>query len=474
MHETPWSRYHANSQPCDAIGPTLSIPEGIDEAVECFGTRTALTLNGKDVSFAQFGRKVRALAQGLFDSGVRPGDRVSIIVPMCIEAVVAFHAVLRIGAVAVPHSANAPMAQLSRFFDDYHPECAIVVENRIDALSGIDRESAPKSVIAVTAPEAPHEVSRLRLTGALTSIARASGRTLVRTAVGSPGPTPVAHTFHCTKWKDLLASPPLSADARYPDPIDLAVILYPDRGPAKPLGAMLTHGNLMALAQQSVSWLANSEPGTETSYAMWPLHTVTGIANTLTTSLLHGRHTILFPRVDRATLLKAVKKHPPTVVAADSSVFSLLAELAEAGTKQATNVRFAFTSPSDMDGEAHQVWTEALGQPVVVGYGSAEAVVVSGLPMWAPGHDRSVGVPFPSTDVRIVDPGHPGRELPVGTVGRLMVKGPQVFHGYWNKPDETSAVLSGDGWLVTNDLASIDDEGFVTLERAGIPRSPRR
>lgn len=474
MQEAPWSHYHANPLPLCTSGPDVSVPEALTEAIEGFSSRTALELGTKTVTFAQLGHRILALAQGLLDLGVRPGDRVAIVLPLGIEAAISFHAVLRIGAIAVPHSANAPMVQLARFFDDYRPECAIVGENRIDALGGIDQHAAPKSVISVPRSEPPKEVARVSLGGALTSIARASGRTLARSGSGNTGPIPKAHAFHCTKWKDIMASPALSGTARYPDPIDLAVILYPDRGPATPFGAMLTHGNLMALAQQSISWLTDSKPGTEVSYAMWPFHTVTGIANTLTTGLLHGRHTILFPRVTRAGLVKALKKNPPTVVAADLSVFKLLAELAEAGTKQATNVRFAFTSPEDMGGKAHQVWARSLGQPVVVGYGSAEAAVVSGLPMWAPGHDGSVGVPFPSTSIRIVDPHNTGRILPQGETGLLMVKGPQVFHGYWNRPDDTSAVLSGDGWLLTKDLASIDAEGFVTLARSHHPRRAQR
>lgn len=473
MQNTPWSHYHANPRPLTMKGPDVSVPEALDQAITTFGSRTALEIGGTKVSFAQLGTRIRALAQGLLDIGIRPGDRVALIMPMSIEAVVAFHATLRIGAIAVAHSAHAPMAQLSRFFDDYQPQCAIVVENRLAALDGVDRSSAPKSVISVPRSETPHPVTRVRLGGALTSIAKVGGRTIVRTAVGSPGPTPKAHGYHCTKWKDILASPPLPQTAPYPDPHDLAVIMYPARGPAKPLGAMLTHGNLMAIVHQSISWLADSEPGTETSYAMWPLHSVTGIANTLTTSLIHGRHTILFPRANRTALLRALKKNPPTVVTADSSVFAMLAELARQGTTQASGIRFAFTSVEDLASNAHRDWAADIGEPIVVGYGSAESMVVSGLPVWAYGHEGSVGVPFPSTQVRVVDPEQRGRVLPRGEVGLLMVKGPQVFHGYWNKPDETSTVLSGDGWLLTQDLASIDDEGFVTLASATPGRSHR-
>ncbi|MDO5644165.1 MAG: AMP-binding protein [Dermabacter sp.] len=463
MHEHPWSHFHADVADGALVTDDVSLPEAFDRAVSLFGSRTALEMSGKELTYAQLGHKVKVLAQGLLDTGVRPGDRVAIVLPMSIEAVIAFHATLRIGAVAVQHSANAPMAQLAKFFHDYRPECAIIADYRLDALGGIDRESAPRSVIAVPRPDEPLEFSRVALTESLVSLAKSSGRTLVRTAVGGSATPPAATRVNWVKWRDVMASPVITSEHPYPRPGDLATLIYAQRGPAAPLGAMLTHGNLHALAAQSLSWLEDSEPGTEVSYTLWPLHSVTGIANTLTTGLVHGRRNILFPRFSRSALLKALKKHPPTVVAADDDVFDFFAELAHEGNTQVCGIRFAFTRLTPREGGVRRPWDEALGFPIVVGYGTAESCVVSGLPLRAAGHEHTVGVPFPSTHVRVVDPAHRGRVLEAGEVGRLMIQGPQVFHGYWNKPDDTLAVLSGDGWLLTKEYATIDADGFVTL-----------
>lgn len=445
----------------------LNASELLDFAISHFRSRTAIEMSGTRVSYGQLGRRIRCLAQGLLDSGIRAGDRVAIVLPMSIEAVVAFHAVLRIGAIAVQHSDREPMMRLSREFADYTPVAVIIAEYRLNALAGLDQHARPKTVITVQAPELPKAAPRrLTLTGALAEIAKAGGKGVMRVASPSKSPAQLPLTF-CTRtrFKDLLGSAPLPDDYPYPSPRDLAAIVYEGHTRASSLGAMLTHDNLTALAHQSLEYLETAPAGTETGYALWPLHSVIGIADTLTTSLFYGRHTILFPRFDRAGLMRALKKHPPEVISGDTEVFRFLAEHART-TGRSLTLRLALSPVSRDHAPSFRDWARDLGWPLMVGYSGAEAGVTVYLRTAEEGREHTVGTPLPSIEVRVVDLNDRRRVVGPGTVGKLMIKGPQVFHGYWKKPDESTAVLSADGWVLTTSLASIDADGYVTLAPA--------
>ena len=453
--------------------PFTSVSEGLAHSATAFATRVALECGNRTLTYAQLASQVRSLAQSLLDTGVRAHDRVAIVLPMSIDAVVAFHAVVRIGAIAVMHPAHTPMAHLSKFFRDYTPECVIIAEHRVAAIGGIDAECSPKSVISVPRGEQRPDTSRMPLAGTIVGLAKASGRSILRTAVGDPHATPVAASVECSCWKDALAGPQLAPETPMPQGEDLAVIAYPAAPGAHPRGAMLNHDNLMAMARQCLAWVRPSEPGTETSYATWPLHTMAALANTLTTNLVHARRTILFPHVSRASLERALKKHPPTVVAGTQPVLSLLAELADSGSSAAQQVQLVVTAAEHADAQLRRQWISSLGHPVVIAYLTSETGIVCALPTSEDISPLALGVPVPSTQVRIVHPENRGRILEPGSIGLLMVRGPQVFHGYWGRADDTSAVLSGDGWLLTHDLASLDSHGCLTLHGPHHPAPAR-
>lgn len=470
-----FSEFYAPGAP-ETISPRFdSVPAALADTASRFPTRVALDFRGKELTYAQLERRIRAAAQGLLDRGVRPGDRVSLVLPMSIDAVIAFHAVLRIGAIAVQHSGNTPAAQLSVFFDDYEPVAAIVCESRIDALSRIPSDALPLSVIAVQRQSSPRQLPKFSLSGTVSGVRRVAGsttrelaRTFVRrTRKRSPH---AADGFYVAKWKDVVCSAPLPITHPFPSRDALAVLLYNDQSGRNPLGAMLTHENLCAIAEQSQLWRDAGEPGTETSLAMWPLSSIAGLADTLTTSLLHGRRITLLPRFEKPALAKAVKKHPPTIIGANIDVLEYLAELADEGKFDPSTVKAVIIPMGKVRAEATGMWLKHLDElPMVIGYGLDVSCVVSAIPgsigRRTPANqtDMGIGIPFPATRMRVVDPQHRGRAMANGAVGELMVKGPQVFHGYWRNSERTSEVLTGDGWARTGHLAVMDDAGFVQV-----------
>jgi long-chain acyl-CoA synthetase len=145
-------------------------------------------------------------------------------------------------------------------------------------------------------------------------------------------------------------------------------------------------------------------------------------------------------------------------------IYDQLARAASRGTIDLSTVRFAISGAMSLPVATVDRWEDATGGLLVEGYGMTETSPVAlGNPI---GHTRrpgTVGVPFPSTEIRVVDPEHPAVDRPPGESGELLIRGPQVFQGYWGRPEESAAVLLADGWLRSGDIASVSTDGFVTI-----------
>ncbi len=204
--------------------------------------------------------------------------------------------------------------------------------------------------------------------------------------------------------------------------------------------------------------------GEETFYAVLPLFHAYGMTLCLTFAMSMGAKLVLFPKVDIGLMTDAARKSPPTFLPAVPPIYDQLSRAAERGTIDLSTVRFSISGAMSLPVATVSRWEEATGGLLVEGYGMTESSPVAlGNPM---GHSRrpgTVGVPFPSTEMRVVDPDDPTVDRPLGESGELLVRGPQVFQGYWGRPAETAATLIDGGWLRTGDIASVSADGFVTI-----------
>lgn len=160
----------------------------------------------------------------------------------------------------------------------------------------------------------------------------------------------------------------------------------------------------------------------------------------------------------------AAKKSPPTFLPAVPPIYDQLARMASRGTLDLSSVRFAISGAMSLPVATVRRWEDATGGLLVEGYGMTETSPVAvGNPMGPTRRPGTVGVPFPSTEIRVVDPDDPTRDLPPGEAGELLIRGPQVFQGYWGKPAETATTLLEDGWLRSGGIATVSEDGFVTI-----------
>lgn len=447
----PWLKNYQPGVPADIDIPADSLPEMLAASARRFGRRTALDFFGAATSYRELGDQVERAAEGLRRLGVGPGHRVALILPNCPQHVVAFYAVLRLGAVVVEHNPLYTERELRHQFEDHGATVAIVWNNVVEKIQGFPRDIAVDTIVSVDIVRAMPRSKRLALR---LPVPKARSARKALTAV-------VRDTM---PWQKLLRNKPLRRDYPQPGVEDLAAIQYTSGTTGHPKGAMLTHLNLRANAEQGRAWMHGAREGKEVMYAVLPMFHAFGMTLHLTFGILAGARIVLFPKFDVDLVLAAAKKHPPTIFCAVPPIYERTAREARKRGVDISSVRFAISGAMNLTQETVDLWESTAGGLLVEGYGMTEASPVAlGNPFVDTRRNGSIGVPFPSTDMRVVDPEHPANDVEPGQPGELLIRGPQVFRGYWGKPEETAATLLDGGWLRTGDIVTVGPDHNATI-----------
>ncbi|HQA31356.1 MAG TPA: long-chain-fatty-acid--CoA ligase [Propioniciclava tarda] len=441
----PWVKNYAPGVPAEIELPTDSLVDLFDRAIAAGGDAVSCEFFGATTTFRQLGDDVARLADALRRLGVRAGDRVAIVLPNCPQHVVAFYAVLRLGAVVVEHNPLYTAHELAGMFADHDARVAIAWDVAAPKLPSLDH------VIAVNLLDAFPRLKRLAL-GLPVKKLRA---TRDRLHADAPGTTP---------WKTALKGSRLTASHPRPGLHDLAVIQYTSGTTGNIKGAMLSHYNLHANALQGAAWMCDAVDGREVNYALLPMFHAFGMTLYLTFGLLKRTRLVLFPSFDVDLVLDAAKKSPPTIYCAVPPIYDRTAQRAAERGISLASAKFCISGAMALTDDIVARWESVSGGLLVEGYGLTESSPVAlGNPFAPTRKTGTIGVPFPSTLMRVVDPDDPSVEVPAGTPGELLIKGPQVFSGYWNAPDETAKSLLEGDWLRTGDLVIVDADGFTTI-----------
>ncbi|MET4060769.1 long-chain acyl-CoA synthetase [Arthrobacter sp. UYP6] len=456
-HPRPWTRHYGAGVPADLRLPEGSLVDMVEKSIRTYGPKTALEFFGATTSYQALGEQIRRAASGLKKLGVKKGDRVALVLPNCPQHIVAFYAVLRLGAVVVEHNPLYTDRELRHQFEDHGAAVAVAWDKVVDRLQAMPGDVPLRSIVSVNLIESMPLKNRLALKLPVPAARKARNALTVAKAPRSGDRNVVA-------WKKLLDHRPLRRRHPRPAASDLAAIQYTSGTTATPKGAMLTHANLMANAAQGRAWVPGLRPGKETFYGVLPMFHAYGLTLCLTTAMSLGANLVLFPKFDVDLVLKAVKKSPPTFLPAVPPIYDRIAAGAKEQGVSLKGVRFAISGAMNLPAATVKAWEEATGGYLIEGYGLTETSPVAiGNPMGPTRKSGTVGVPFPLTDIRVVDPENPDIDRPLGEQGELLIRGPQVFQGYWNKPAETRAALLDGGWFRTGDIVSVDEDHFVTI-----------
>lgn len=458
----PWTAHYAPGVPREMTLPTGSLVDLMDQSVRRFGAKTALEFFGATTSYRELGKQISRTAAGLKKLGVRAGDRVALVLPNCPQHIIAFHAVLRLGAVVVEHNPLYTDRELRHQFEDHGATVAIVWDKVAGRVRQLPADIPVRTIISVELIPAMPLAKRLALKLPVAA-ARAGRAALAATraemALGA-GPVPRA----LVPWKSLLKSGELRKRHPRPAAHDLAVLQYTSGTTGAPKGAMLSHSNLRANAAQGRAWVPGLRDGKETVYGVLPMFHAYGLTLCMTFAFSIGAKLVLFPKFDVGLVMEAMKKSPATFLPAVPPIYDRIASAAAENNVSLKSIRFAISGAMNLPVATVETWERATGGFLIEGYGLTEtSPILAGNPIGASRKPGTVGVPFPLTDIRVVNPDNVAEDRAQGQAGELLVRGPQVFAGYWKRPEETEEVLLDGGWFRTGDIVSIDSDHFLTI-----------
>ncbi len=449
--DRPWVAGYADGVPADVDIPAGSLAHLIDESVRTYGKHVALEFFGATTTYAELGDQIARVAEGLRRRGVRKGDRVALVLPNCPQHVVAFYAALRLGAVVVEHNPLYTPRELRHQFEDHGATVAIVWDKVAATVQELPADLGVTTIVSVDLTRAMPASKRLALKLPVPAARKARDQLTAK----------VSGTI---RWEELTASRRLKDTFARPETGDLALIQYTSGTTGQPKGAMLSHGNLTVNAAQARAWVPTIARGSSVVYAVLPLFHAYGLTLCLTFAMSMGARLVLFPKFDPDLVLDVVKKHPATFLPAVPPIYERLVQAAEKRKVSLSGIDIAISGAMSLPQSIVDLWEERTGGYLVEGYGLSEcSPVLMANPVGATRKPGTVGLPLPSTELRVADPDDPSVDRAFGDEGELLARGPQVFSGYWRRPDETSKVLTADGWFRTGDIVTMDEDGFVRI-----------
>ena len=449
----PWLASYADGVPATIDPPTQTLVDMLDVSVRRHRRRVALEFFGAETTYAELGDQVAMAANALRKLGVRRGDRVALVLPNCPQHVVAFYAILRIGAIAIEHNPLYTERELRHQFEDHGAKVAIVWDKVAGTVVGFPRDVGVQTVVSVDVTRA----MPLRIRVALRLPVKKARDSRTALTVGRAVAGAVA-------WSTLTDASRINRRVAGPELGDIAVLQYTSGTTGSPKGAILTHSNLRANASQGEAWVPGLRPGMEVFYGVLPMFHAYGLTLCLTFAMSMGARLVLFPKFDEKLVLDAMRTTPATFLPAVPPIYDRLVTAATAKGVSLRGIRFAISGAMNLPIDTVTRWETTTGGLLVEGYGMTETSPVAlGNPIGPSRRPGTVGVPFPSTDIRVVDPADPTADRGIDEEGELLIRGPQVFSGYWNRPSETAEALLPGGWLRTGDIVRVSADGFVTI-----------
>jgi long-chain acyl-CoA synthetase len=433
----PWLKNYDFWAPAEINPPNQPLYQILQIASGAYRDKPAVAFMGAFIDFGDVKKLVDRLATALQNLGVVKGDRVGVMLPNCPQYLISFFAVVRLGAIVVNVNPIYTPREIEMVAKDSGMRAIIALDLLASNIFGVRADTAIEHVI-------------------LTSLLDYSS---------APDKAPPAPEG-ALSFKSLIDG---VAEVDLPrveiDPAeDVAVLQYTGGTTGVPKGAMLTHQNLYTNTLQSWAWAGPlTRQGDERYLMVIPYFHIYGQTVGLLLGAWNGAMQIPIPKFDPNLLIEAIKQYKPTFFPGAPTLYISMLNHPEIKTCGLEHVRRFNSGSAPLPLEVIERFEKTSGAMLYEGYGLTEASPTThSTPTLAKRKIGSIGLPFPSTECKIVDLETGEHVVPVGEVGELCVRGPQVMKGYWNRPEETAIALRG-GWLYTGDVARMDEDGFFYI-----------
>ncbi|MEA5445762.1 AMP-binding protein [Gammaproteobacteria bacterium AB-CW1] len=452
MVDKVWLKEYPEGVPAEAdVEAYQSIKDIFEESVRKYRDLPAFENMGAVVTYAELDQRSRYFAAYLQKVlGLQKGDPVAVMMPNCLQYPVAMFGILRAGLTVVNVNPLYTARELKHQLSDSGAKAIVIVENFCSTLQEVVDETDVRSVLT----------TRL---GDMLGFPKSMLVNLVVKHVKKMVPDwdiPSAQTFERAlsegKWQTL-EEVSLTRD-------DVAFLQYTGGTTGLAKGAVLTHGNMVANMQQAAAWLSNEiEEGREIIVTALPLYHIFSLtANCMVFMRVGGKNLLITNPRDVPAFIKSIRKSGFTAITGVNTLFNALMNHPEFESIDFSKLKLALGGGMAVQRAVAERWQKRTGAPLLEAYGLTEtspAVTIN--PLNLKQFNGSIGLPIPNTEVVILD--EEGKALPPGEAGELAVRGPQVMKEYLNRPDETEASFTEDGFFKTGDVAKMDERGYFYI-----------
>ena len=443
-----WYKNYDVQVPRSLQYPDRCLPQLVAEAAGEFPGNTATEFFGAKLTYADFWTQVQSLAAALAKLGVTPQSKVAIMLPNCPQCIIAYYAVLWLGAVAVMTNPLYVEREMEHQWSDSGAETLVVLDHLYPKLACVLPHTSIRRVIVTSLREYLPWLYRW-----LYPIKARKQKLFTAVPYG-----PRVLNFSRLIQETPPAPPPFSAK-----PDDLAALQYTGGTTGVPKGVMLTHRNLLANVLQITAWLPDLRRGGERIIAVLPFFHAFGMTVNMNWTLYNAAAIILVPRFHLDEFLKLLNQAKPTIFPGVPTIYVAIVHHPQVRSYNLSSIRLCITGSAPMPLEIMRKFEELTGSIVLEGYGLTESSPVTHVsPIHGMRKPGSIGIPMSDTDARIVDMELGIEEMPIGQEGEIVIRGPQVMRGYWQRDDESAAALR-DGWLYTGDIGKMDEDGYFYI-----------
>lgn len=440
--ERPWLAHYEAGVPYTIGIPRVPVHHLLRSAVRRFPRHTAILFEGSRMTYRQLNWEVNRFANALLGLGLNAGARVVLLLPNIPQMVVGFYGVLKAGAVAVFIPPATDPDELIRQVRE--SEASVLVT--LNAWAGQARQiHASTNLPHIILTDAADYLS---LPKRLVSGWRNRGMM-------------VQNALRYRRWMSGQSS---RSPAIAVSPDDLAVIQYTGGTTAEPKGVMLSHRNLVANTFQTRHWMPDAREGRERSLSVLPFSHIYGLTAALNVPMAFGAMLMLKPQFQTLDILKTIKRYHPSIFPGVPNMYVSIIAFRGVRKYGIRSIKACLSGSAPLPVEVQEMFEKITKGRLVEGYGLTEASPVTHAnPLNGMRKVGSIGIPLPSTEACVVDLVRGRKEVAVGQIGELAVRGPQVMLGYWKNPEATARTLTDDGWLLTGDVAQMDADGYFRI-----------
>lgn len=449
MKRRPWLAFYDAGVPYTIGVPDVGLDQFLTSAARRFPHQPAILFKGKSLSYRRLERDANRFARALHQLGVNRGDRVMILLPNLPQTVIAFFGILKAGAVAAFSTPLSNPEELVRQVETSGATALVTLTTHAKVASQALEASDLRHVIYTQVWD------YLPWTKALASRLK---RARQRADWLSRGHQRGAHAF-----RRLLENQPPRHSRIEVNPQELAVLQFTGGTTDVPKGVMLTHRNLVANTLQTRHWLPDVQEGHEVVLAVLPFSHIYGLMTAMSVTVAMAGAMVILPTFSTAEVLRSIRRYRPTLFPGVPTMYTAINDFPGVRRFRVNSIRACISGAAPLPVEVQEAFEKLTRGRLVEGYGLTEAgPVTHANPFNGVRKVGSIGIPFPSTEAKIVDLAS-GRAMGPGKIGELAVRGPQVMRGYWEDPRSTEEVLTADGWLQTGDLARMDEDGYFQI-----------